>query len=121
MIVIINLLSSERAETTEGYQSSPFPEIDSYIRVYCISKGGVAGEIRRWTYFSEAQLLVYDVVKNRWCENIGRQHMSNNIMILVDLRRGVYYQKCHDPARLQIRRSPRSSGAPPFLHRLGRG
>ncbi|XP_030848094.1 uncharacterized protein LOC581572 [Strongylocentrotus purpuratus] len=23
--------------------------------------------------------------------------MSNNIMILVDLRRGVYYQKCHDP------------------------
>lgn len=78
MIVIVNSLSSERAETTEGYQSSPFPEIDSYIRV-CISKGGVAGEIRRWTYFSEAQLLVYDVVKN-WCENIGRQHMSNNIM-----------------------------------------
>eukprot|EP00057_Strongylocentrotus_purpuratus_P031763 XP_785583.2 PREDICTED: DNA-directed primase/polymerase protein [Strongylocentrotus purpuratus] len=87
----------ERAETTEGYQTSPFPEIDSYIRVYCISKGGMAGEIRRWTYFSEAQLLVYDVVKNRWCENIGRQHKSNNIMILVDLRRGVYYQKCHDP------------------------
>ncbi|XP_054773175.2 DNA-directed primase/polymerase protein-like isoform X1 [Lytechinus pictus] len=106
----------ERAEKVEGYQSSPFPEIDSYIRKYCISKGGVAGEIRRWTYFSEAQLLVYDIIQNRWCENIGRQHRSNNIMILVDLRRGVYYQKCHDQTcRAQNFKSDELPIPPEFL------
>ncbi|XP_004696520.2 DNA-directed primase/polymerase protein [Echinops telfairi] len=33
----------------------------------------------------------------RWCDNIGRAHKSNNIMILVDLKNEIWYQKCHDP------------------------
>ncbi|XP_053921396.1 DNA-directed primase/polymerase protein isoform X2 [Cuculus canorus] len=53
--------------------------------------------IRRWNYFSEEELLVYDISGYRWCENIGRAHRSNNIMILVDLKKEVWYQKCHDP------------------------
>ena len=36
--------------------------------------------IRRWSYFAAEQLLVYDIVKYRWCENVGRFHKSNNIM-----------------------------------------
>ncbi|XP_058292915.1 DNA-directed primase/polymerase protein isoform X3 [Hylobates moloch] len=57
---------------------------------------GTSG-IRRWNYFFPEELLVYDICKYRWCENIGRAHKSNNIMILVDLKNEVWYQKCHDP------------------------
>ncbi|XP_008409909.1 DNA-directed primase/polymerase protein isoform X2 [Poecilia reticulata] len=53
--------------------------------------------IRRWNYFSADQLLVYDIAKYRWCENVSRFHKSNNIMIVVDLKEEVWYQKCHDP------------------------
>ncbi|XP_026503684.1 DNA-directed primase/polymerase protein isoform X3 [Terrapene carolina triunguis] len=53
--------------------------------------------IRRWNYFSLEELLVYDISRYRWCKNIGRAHKSNNIMILVDLKKEVYYQKCYDP------------------------
>lgn len=63
----------------EGYKESPYPEIDKYISAI-INNGGVPGTIRRWTYFSQGQVLIYDVANNRWCENIGRPHKSNNIM-----------------------------------------
>lgn len=33
---------------------------------------------------------------NRWCLNKNRQHKSNHIFFVVDLGRGVFYQKCHD-------------------------
>ncbi|CAH1799428.1 unnamed protein product [Owenia fusiformis] len=79
-----------------GYKSSPYPEIDTYVGSI-INKGGVQGQIRRWTYFSSGELIVYDIIKNRYCENINRAHKSNNIIIVADLKAGVIYQKCHDP------------------------
>jgi DNA-directed primase/polymerase protein len=33
----------------------------------------------------------------RWCGNIGRQHKSNGIYIVVDLSAGLWWQKCFDP------------------------
>lgn len=39
--------------------------------------------IRRWNYFAAEQLLVYDIVKYRWCKNVQRFHKSNNIMYVV--------------------------------------
>jgi len=41
-----------------------------------------AGAIWRWAYFSSGQLLVYDIVHNRWCANAQREHRSNNIMFV---------------------------------------
>uniref|UniRef100_A0A8C7SQJ0 DNA-directed primase/polymerase protein n=1 Tax=Oncorhynchus mykiss TaxID=8022 RepID=A0A8C7SQJ0_ONCMY len=61
--------------------------------------------IRRWNYFVSEQLLVYDILKYRWCQNVHRCHKSNNIMILVDLKQEVWYQKCHDPACKSFRSS----------------
>uniref|UniRef100_A0A8C9S8I1 DNA-directed primase/polymerase protein n=1 Tax=Scleropages formosus TaxID=113540 RepID=A0A8C9S8I1_SCLFO len=53
------------------------------------------------------KLLVYDILKYRWCGNVGRFHRSNNIMIVVDLKQEVWYQKCHDPmCKSQKYRSP---------------
>ncbi|XP_061260148.1 DNA-directed primase/polymerase protein isoform X4 [Bos javanicus] len=83
-------------ETIEGFQCSPYPEIDQFV-LSLVNKNGIKGGIRRWNYFFPEELLVYDICKYRWCENIGRAHRSNNIMILVDLKNEVWYQKCHDP------------------------
>ncbi|XP_063665299.1 DNA-directed primase/polymerase protein isoform X7 [Pan troglodytes] len=84
------------SETIEGFRCSPYPEVDHFV-LSLVNKDGIKGGIRRWNYFFPEELLVYDICKYRWCENIGRAHKSNNIMILVDLKNEVWYQKCHDP------------------------
>ncbi|XP_067885493.1 DNA-directed primase/polymerase protein isoform X2 [Heterodontus francisci] len=84
------------SDTMVGYHCSPYPEIDSFITGQ-VNKGGIQGVLRRWNYFSSEELIVYDISKNHWCENIGRSHKSNNIMIVVDLKREIWYQKCYDP------------------------
>ncbi|XP_062905472.1 DNA-directed primase/polymerase protein isoform X3 [Mobula hypostoma] len=89
------------SETMGGYHCSPYPEIDNFITSQ-VNKGGVQGVLRRWNYFSSEELIVYDISKNHWCENIGRAHKSNNIIlissrIVVDLKREIWYQKCYDP------------------------
>uniref|UniRef100_A0A8C3VYU2 DNA-directed primase/polymerase protein n=1 Tax=Catagonus wagneri TaxID=51154 RepID=A0A8C3VYU2_9CETA len=83
-------------ETIEGFQCSPYFEIDQFV-LSLVNKDDIKGGIRHWNYFFPEELLVYDICKYRWCENIGRAHKSNNIMILVDLKNEVWYQKCHDP------------------------
>ncbi|XP_028382666.1 DNA-directed primase/polymerase protein [Phyllostomus discolor] len=87
---------STSVENIEGFQGSPYPEIDQFV-LSLVDKNGIKGGIRCWNYFFREQLLVYDICKYRWCENIGRAHKSNNIMIVVDLKNEVWYQKCHDP------------------------
>ena len=76
----------------EGCSSSPYPEIDSHMM-------GVVepGYIRCWFYFSHTEKMVYEISQNRYCYNIGREHKSNSVMYVVDLKAEVYYQKCHDP------------------------
>ncbi|XP_069123432.1 DNA-directed primase/polymerase protein-like [Argopecten irradians] len=86
----------DTTETLGGRHHSPYPEVDNYITSR-IQRDGVQGHIRHWTYFSEGEIIVYEIGKNRWCENIGRPHKSNNIMMIADLKMSVYYQKCHDP------------------------
>ncbi|KAF7666240.1 hypothetical protein LDENG_00112840 [Lucifuga dentata] len=90
--------------TLSGYLSSPHQEVDDFV-LTVVKKDGVQGSIRRWNYFASEQLLVYDIAKYRWCENVGRFHKSNNIMIVVDLKEEVWYQKCHDPECRNFRSS----------------
>ncbi|XP_065692230.2 DNA-directed primase/polymerase protein isoform X1 [Patagioenas fasciata] len=98
----------------EGYQDSPYPEVDNFVRSL-VNKDGVQGGIRRWNYFSLEELLVYDIFGYRWCENIGRAHKSNNIMILVDLKKEVWYQKCHDPVCREKNFKSQSFPLPPWI------
>lgn len=97
-----------------GYQDSPYPEIDCFVRSL-VNKDGVQGGIRRWNYFSPDEILVYDISGYRWCENIGRAHKSNNIMILVDLKKEVWYQKCHDPVCREQNFKSQSFPLPPRI------
>ncbi|XP_009909170.2 DNA-directed primase/polymerase protein [Dryobates pubescens] len=101
-------------DSMEGYQDSPYPEIDSFVRSL-VNKDGVQGGIRQWNYFSLEEILVYDISGYRWCENIGRAHKSNNIMILVDLKKEVWYQKCHDPVCREKNFKSQSFPLPPRI------
>ncbi|XP_014114826.1 PREDICTED: DNA-directed primase/polymerase protein isoform X1 [Pseudopodoces humilis] len=99
----------------EGYQEgSPYPEIDNFVRSL-VNKDGLQGGIRQWSYFSLKELLIYDISGYRWCENIGRAHKSNNIMILVDLKNEVWYQKCHDPVCREQNFKSQSFPLPPGI------
>ncbi|CAG2061608.1 unnamed protein product, partial [Timema podura] len=77
----------------EDGTKSPYPEVDSFIRELVTPMG----RIWRSCYFSSNNLLSYDIVGYRYCNNIGRQHRSNNIKYIVDLANYCYYQKCYDP------------------------
>ncbi|XP_040461451.1 DNA-directed primase/polymerase protein isoform X3 [Falco naumanni] len=101
-------------DSMEGYQGSPYPEIDYFVRSL-VNKDGVQGGIRQWRYFSQEEKLVYDISGYRWCENIGRAHKSNNIMILVDLKKEVWYQKCHDPVCREKNFRSQSFPLPPTI------
>jgi len=68
---------------SSGHSSSPFPAVDQFVVSVVQSLGNKgAGAIWRWAFFSVGQLLVYDIVHNRWCANIQREHRSNNIMLV---------------------------------------
>ncbi|WAQ97658.1 PRIPO-like protein, partial [Mya arenaria] len=72
--------------TIDGYSKSPYPEVDEYI-ISLITQDSGKGVIRHWTYFQEGELLV----------------------LIADLQRGVFYQKCHDPdCHMQNYKSPAS-------------
>ncbi|NWS19445.1 PRIPO protein, partial [Pachyramphus minor] len=101
-------------DSMEGYQGSPYPEIDNFVHSL-VNKDGLQGGIRQWNYFSLKEILVYDISGYRWCENIGRAHKSNNIMILVDLKNEVWYQKCHDPVCREQNFKSQSFPLPPGI------
>ncbi|KAM8878969.1 DNA-directed primase/polymerase protein [Spinachia spinachia] len=98
--------SATCAGSLRGSLSSPHPEVDNFV-LTVIKKDGIHGSVRRWNYFAVEQLLVYDIAKYRWCQNVEKFHKSNNIMIVVDLKEEVWYQKCHDPDCKNFRSSSR--------------
>lgn len=49
-------------------------------------------------YFKEKELIVISVSKlNRLCFNVEREHISNGVKLIIDLRNKRFYQKCFDP------------------------
>ncbi|MED6118313.1 hypothetical protein PIB30_001542 [Stylosanthes scabra] len=91
----LNTCSSE-VSRTYFVGNSPFPFLDKFI-LSVASVGNIPGKIYSWYLLPEFGLMVYSMTKNRYCERIGRHHKSNNVIYVVDLRKAVYYQKCHDP------------------------
>ncbi|WCJ36730.1 DNA-directed primase/polymerase protein [Euphorbia peplus] len=99
-----NYTQANDTSTTYEMGKSPFPSLDKFVESIA-SIGSVSGKIRSWYWFSEYRLIVYSMSRNRYCERIGREHKSNHVIYVVDLRRAFYYQKCHDP-ECQGYRSP---------------
>ena len=79
----------------ESGESSPFPLLDEFIQLI-ITRDNSPGRIRRVTYLTEGKLVIFDITGYRYCENVGRHHKSNNIMLIANLEKMAYYQKCYD-------------------------
>lgn len=97
------------------YGPSEHPELDAFITSVC-KEGGTQGQIRSWVELDGGAVRLYNIKGNRYCGNIGRQHRSNGIFIVVDLEQGMWYQKCYDP-ECRSYRSP-VTPLPENLHRL---
>ncbi|KAL7550512.1 hypothetical protein ACHAWF_013751 [Thalassiosira exigua] len=83
---------------------SPIRILDEFV-LKLSQRGGIQGRIRSWSIETVGRegnqpvsyFMRYQMSENRWCENIGRAHKSNNIIWNIDLRRHTYWQTCHDP------------------------
>ena len=74
---------------------SPLPKLDCFI-LQISKRGGINGKIRSWS-MEGSHFMSYQMSENRYCENIGRAHRSNNIIWNVDFKAKTYWQTCHDP------------------------
>uniref|UniRef100_A0A0A9XIQ3 DNA-directed primase/polymerase protein n=1 Tax=Lygus hesperus TaxID=30085 RepID=A0A0A9XIQ3_LYGHE len=75
----------------EGAAPSPLPIVDKFI-----NHAVHPGRVQKSYYFASSKVIVYNIVGNRFCGNINREHKSNNVKFVVDLDKYEYYQKCHD-------------------------
>ncbi|GFR15755.1 hypothetical protein TNCT_546091 [Trichonephila clavata] len=94
-----SILQSRTKSESCGFtqnSKSPYPEVDNFVLRF-IKDDIATGFIRKWSYIETEDILVYEIGSYRFCSNIGRHHKSNNIMIIVDMKRKIFYQKCHDP------------------------
>uniref|UniRef100_A0A8C3QJ51 DNA-directed primase/polymerase protein n=1 Tax=Cyanoderma ruficeps TaxID=181631 RepID=A0A8C3QJ51_9PASS len=111
-----SLICNVRVSDDTKVLSSGFSEEERKMSAFLNSKTARGSRgIRQWSYFSLKELLIYDISGYRWCENIGRAHKSNNIMILVDLKNEVWYQKCHDPVCREQNFKSQSFPLPPGI------
>ena len=83
------------------YGESPFPKLDHFIINTLGKRKSLDGSIGTWTldYMLQPlpQLISYNMRGNRYCDNIGRAHKSNNIIWNVHLVDRICFQTCHDP------------------------
>jgi Herpesviridae UL52/UL70 DNA primase len=85
-----------------SFGKSPYPMVDEYVQTHLASRGGTQGVIRAWTILRSSDtnaplVLSFQMIRNRWCECIGREHKSNNISWNCDLVLYHCYQTCYDP------------------------
>ncbi|KMZ62192.1 hypothetical protein ZOSMA_486G00100 [Zostera marina] len=88
--------ASQDSTVTYLTGKSPFPSLDVFVESMA-SSGTIPGKIRSWYWFSMYGLMVYSMLRNRYCERIAREHKSNHVMYVIDFQKAGYYQKCYDP------------------------
>lgn len=65
----------------------PFPRVVESVCAAAAARGGAReAAVRSWAAFPEHQVLVLNMHRNRWCENVGREHKSNNVLFVVDFK-----------------------------------
>jgi len=93
------LLFSDRPNS-----ASPFPTVDEFVRRF-ITRPDAKGVVSSWKLYglpSQWQMIPsirirYQIGHNRWCQRVGRQHKSNQIILEVDILSGNMVQSCWDP------------------------
>lgn len=92
-----NIKSNFSSTSSDKYEeltleNSKYPLLDKFIKNELLSRPGSSRPIIR-SIINIKNLVIYNIGENRWCENIGREHKSNHIMIIVNLEKSVFYQK----------------------------
>lgn len=101
---------------------SPYPLLDKFVLSTLGSKGGSQGSINSWSIYTRNKMnkenitipagkysnyrIRYQLVGNRFCQNIGRQHKSNGIMLEVDFLLSTLTQLCFDSDCKNFRSDP---------------
>ena len=83
-----------------SYGKSPFPCLENFIVNKLGRRKGLEGSIGTFSLGVQQPLprtISFNMKGNRWCENLGRAHKSNNIIWNVHLIDRVCWQCCHDP------------------------
>eukprot|EP00669_Euglena_mutabilis_P010757 TRINITY_DN5470_c0_g1_i1.p1 TRINITY_DN5470_c0_g1~~TRINITY_DN5470_c0_g1_i1.p1 ORF type:complete len:468 (-),score=63.12 TRINITY_DN5470_c0_g1_i1:127-1404(-) len=114
---------------TVAYGPSPFPHLDAFFSALVQNNG--RGRIKSWLTYPRSDgdpeagecphcaigHVLYNIVDNRFCLNVGREHKSNSIYFVCHLAQGLYYQKCYDAADCPNFRSPAFHIPPEVLPR----
>ena len=85
---------------TTSYGTSPLPKLESFVLNTLGKRKGLIGSIGTWSLDSTRplpQTIAFNMKDNRWCDNAGRAHKSNNIIWNIHLIDRICYQSCHDP------------------------
>lgn len=92
-------MSREGKDVQRG--SSPYPKLDEFVLEVCRHSVRNTGPrtigVRSWVAMDNGSILIYNLSGYRFCNNIGREHKSNGVFIVVDTHEGIWYQKCYDP------------------------
>jgi hypothetical protein len=100
-VVIIKVAS--KMKSVDQREPSWFPELDKFVELQGANIGGIQGVLTSWVLLKISRnkdfpvlKLRYQVLKNRFCFNIGRPHKSNGIILEVDLMCKELTQSCWD-------------------------
>lgn len=92
--------ASRFPRATTKYGTSPFPKLEHFILNTLGKRKGTVGNIGTWSLSTQRplpQMISFNMKDNRFCDNIGRAHRSNNIIWTVHLVDRMCWQICHDP------------------------
>ena len=91
----VGMATSPRVVHSHGV--SPLPRLNHFITNNLGKRDGHDGTINTWHLDMQEKVIQYCMKGDRFCENIGRQHKSNNIIWNCDLLSKMYWQSCFDP------------------------
>ena len=91
-----SVTSGRKPSISNASSKSAFPEIDAYVQ-NLVKKENENGYIRKVDTSPCGWYLTYEFSHYKFCQNIGRQHRSNNVKIFVNLKSNKVGQMCHDP------------------------
>ncbi|CAK8671218.1 unnamed protein product [Clavelina lepadiformis] len=73
----------------------PFKELHAFV-TDLIKQFNSDAFVRMQRYFPTTKTISYEITGTRYCGNIGREHKSNGILYVANLKTMYCYQKCHD-------------------------
>ena len=92
----------------DGISTDCFYSLHKFVVNY-VQQFNENAYVSKTSYDKETNNLFYDIGGTRYCHSIGREHKSNGVFIVINLKQKLCYHRCYDH---ECRK--RSSKPPPF-------